>query len=65
MDHIDYHPTMQNAAVTNRSKRSVFFSETGFCNTFDHRLSPTEDLFLDKLLMAQENMNSTLTYKFK
>ena len=65
IDHIDYHPTMQNDAVTNRSKRSAFFSETGFYNTFDHRLSPTEDLFLDKLLMALNNMNSTLTHKFK
>ena len=65
IDHIDYHPTMQNAPVTNRSKHSVFFSDTGFYNTFDRRLSPTEDLFLDKLLMALDNMNSTLTYKFK
>ena len=65
IDHIDYHPTMQNDPVTNRSKRSVFFSETGFYSTFDHRLSPTEDLFLDKLLMALNNMNSTLTHKFK
>ena len=65
IDHIDYHSTMQNAPVTNRSKRSVFFSETSFYNTFDHKLSPTKDLFLDKLLMALENMNSTLMYKFK
>ena len=65
IDHIDYHPTMQNAPVTNRSKHSAFFSETGFYNIFDHRLSPTKDLFLDKLLIALENMNSTLTYKFK
>ena len=56
---------MQNAPLTNRSKHSVFFSETGFYNTFDRRLSPTEDLFLDKLLVALENINSTLTYKFK
>ena len=56
---------MQNAPITNRSKCSVFFSETGLYNTFDCRLSPTEDLFLDKLLIALENMNSTLTYKFK
>ena len=65
IDHIDYHPTMQNDPVTNRSKHSVFFSETDFYNTFDCRLSPTEDLFLDKLLMALNNINSTLTYKFK
>ena len=61
IDNIDYHHTMQNAPITNRSKHSVFFSETGFYNTFNHRLSPTEDLFLDKLLIALENMNSTLT----
>ena len=60
IDHIDYHLTMQNDPVTNRSKRSVFFSETGFYNTFHCRLSPTEDLFL-----ALDNMNSTLTFKFK
>ena len=65
IDHIDYHPTMQNVPVTNRSKCSVFFSETGFYNTFNHRLSPTEDLFLDKLLIALENTNSTLTNTFK
>ena len=39
IDHIDYHPTMQNAPVTNRSKCSVLFSETGFYNTFDCRLN--------------------------
>ena len=55
---------MQNAPITNRSKCSVSFSETGFYNTFHCRLSPTEDLFLDKLLITLE-MNSTLTYKFK
>ena len=65
IDHIDYHPTMQNDPVTNRSKRPVLFSGTGFYNTFNHRLSPTKDLFLDKLLMALDNMNSTLTHKFK
>ena len=45
IDHIDYNPTMQNVPVTNRSKHSVFFSETGFYNTFARRLSPTKDLF--------------------
>ena len=65
IDHIDYHPTMQNAPATNRSKRSVSFSETGFYTTFDHKLSLTEEVFLDKLLIALENMNSTLTNKFK
>ena len=65
IDHIDYHPTMQNAPATNRSKHSVSFSETGFYTTFNHKLSLTEEVFLDKLLIALENMNSTLTNKFK
>ena len=66
IDHIEYHPTLQNELTSEtRSKHSVFFSETGFYNTFDHRLSPTEELFLDKLLTTLENMNSTITLKFK
>ena len=33
--------------------------------TFNHKLSLTEEVFLDKLLITLENMNSTLTNKFK
>ena len=51
--------------TTNRSKRSVSFSETGFYTTFDRKLNPTEEVFLDKLLIAVENMSSTLINKFK
>ena len=65
IDHIDYHPTVQNAPATNRSKHSVSFSETGFYMTFGHKLSLTKEVFLDKLLIALENVNSTLTNKFK
>ena len=66
IDHIEYHPTLQNEPSSKmRSKRSNFFSKTGFYNTFDCRLSPAEELFLDKLLMALENMNSTITPKFR
>ena len=66
IDHIEYHPTLQNepSSGTN-SKCSIFFSKTGFYNTFDHRLSPREELFLEKLLMALENMNLTITQKFR
>ena len=64
IDHIEYHPTLQNEPSSKtRSKCSILFSRTGFYNTFDCRLSPTEELFLDKLLMALENMNSTITQK--
>ena len=65
IDHIEYHPTLQNAPPSEaRTKCSVFFSETGSYNTFGRELNPTE-LFLDKLLIALENMNSTITQKFK
>ena len=65
IDHIEYHPTLQNTPPSEaRTRCSVFFSETGSYDTFSHELSPTE-LFLDKLLMALENMNSTITHKFK
>ena len=64
IDHIEYHPTLQNELSSEtRSKHSIFFSKTGFYSTFDHRLSPTEELFLDKLLMALENMNLTIAQK--
>ena len=66
IDHIEYHPTLQGEPSSDaRSKRSILFSEGGSYSTFGRRLMPTEELFLDKLLAALENMNSTLTYKFK
>ena len=48
-----------------RNKCSTIFSETGTYNTFNCSLTPTEELFLNKLLVALENMNSTLIHKFK
>ena len=66
IDHIEYHPTLQNEPSSEmRSKCSIFFSKIGFYNTFDCRLSPTEELFLDKLLTALENMNLMITSKFR
>ena len=64
VDHVDCHPAMQGAPSANRGGRSVFFSEAGFYDTFDCSLGPTEDLFLDRLLVALESVGSTLTYKF-
>ena len=63
---IEYHPTLQDESPSSaRGKHSTLFSETGSYNTFDHSLTPTEELFLNKLLVALENMNSTLTHKFR
>ena len=66
IDHIEYHPTLQNESPSNlRNKHSILFSETGSYSTFGHSLTPTKELFLDKLLANLENMNSTVTHKFK
>ena len=66
IDHIEYQPTLQNKPSSEtRGKRSILFSETGSYSTFSRSLMPTEELFLDKLLVALENMNSTLPHKCK
>ena len=66
LDHIEYHPTLQDESPSDaRGKCSTLFSETGSYNAFDCSLTLTEELFLDKLLVASENMNSTLPHKFK
>ena len=59
-------PTLQNESPSNlRNKCSILFSETSSYSMFGRGLTPTEELFLDKLLAPLENMNSTLTHKFK
>ena len=66
IDHIEYNPTLQEEPTPNaRIKQSTIFDEQGFYAPFEHRLTPTEELFLDKLLDALENMNSTLIPKFR
>ena len=63
---MEYHPTLQDETPSDaRGKHSTLLFEIGSYNTFDHSLTLTEELFLDKLLIALENMNSTLTHKFK
>ena len=66
IEHIEYHPTLQDESPSDtRGKCSTCFTDTGYYHTFDHSLMPTEELFLDKLLVALEHLNSTLTHKFK
>ena len=66
INHIENHPTLQDTSSSGaRGKCSVLFLETGSYSTFSHCLSLTEELFLDKLLVALENMNSILHHKFK
>ena len=46
IDHIECHPTLQDESPSDaRGKCSIPFSETGSFNTFDHSLTPTEELF--------------------
>ena len=66
IDHIEYHSTLQNelsstlgVKILSSSLRQVFITLL-IC-----RLSPTGELFLDKLLTALENMNLTITQKFR
>ena len=66
IDHIDYHPTSQDVPSSeNREKCSTHLSNMGFYDSFECKLSPMEELFLDKLLVALENMNSTTTEMFR
>ena len=66
IDYIEYHPTLQDKSSSEaRGKCFILFSETGSYSTFSRHLMPTEELFLDKLLVALENMNSTLPHKLK
>ena len=61
IDHIEYHPTLQDTSPSEaRGKCSILFSETGSYSTFSCCLTPTEELFLDRLLVALENINSLL-----
>ena len=66
IDHLEYHSILQDEPSSEtRGKYSILFPEMGSYSTFDHRLTPTEELFLDKSLVALGNMNSTSTHKFK
>ena len=60
IDHIEYHPTL----IPETNDLS-FFLKLDLITPNDCSLTPTEELFLDKLLVALERMNSTLVHKFK
>ena len=65
IDNIEYHPVLPDGSPSDiRGKNFIHFSETGYYCVFDHRLTQMEELFIDKLLVTLENMNSTLTHTF-
>ena len=58
IDHIDYHPSqIQN---TTRTKRSEEYDVHGYCCSYVRTLIPSEEIFLDKFLMALHNINPSL-----
>ena len=53
--HIDYHPSqVQN---TTRTKRSEEYDMHGYYHSYVRTLTPSEEIFLDKILMALHRVN--------
>ena len=58
IDHIDYHPSqIQN---TTRVKRSEEYDVHGYYHSYIKTLTPSEEIFLDKFLMALHKINPSL-----
>ena len=59
IDHIDYHPSqVQNAT---RTKRSEEHAVHVYYRSYTRTLSPSEEIFLDKLLVALHKINPPST----
>ena len=58
IDHIDYHPSqIQN---TTRTKRSEDYAVQGYYCSYTRTLTPSEQMFLDKVLIALQRFNPSL-----
>ena len=58
IDHIDYHPSqIQN---TTRTKRSEEYDVQGYYHSYVTTLTPSEEIFLDKFLMALHKIKPSL-----
>ena len=58
IDHIDYHPSqIQN---TTRVKRSKEYDAHGYYHSYVRTLTTSEEIFLDKFLMALHKINPSL-----
>ena len=58
IDHIDYHPSqIQN---TTRIKRSEEYDLHGYYHSYVRTLTSSEEIFLDKFLMALHKVNPSL-----
>ena len=60
IDHIDYHPSkIQN---TTRTKRSEEYDVHGYYYSYVRTLTTSEEIFLDKFLMALHKINPSLLW---
>ena len=58
IDHIDYHPSqIQN---TTRAKRSEEYDAHGYYHSYVRTLTTSEEIFLDKFLVALHKINPSL-----
>ena len=58
IDHIDYHPSqIQN---TTRVKRSEEYDVHGYYHSYTKTLTPSEEIFLNKFLIALHKINPSL-----
>ena len=58
IDHIDYHPSqIQNAT---RKKRSEEYAVHGYYHSYARTLTPSEEIFLDKFLIAMQEIYPSL-----
>ena len=56
--HIDYHPShLQN---TTRTRRSEDYAIQGYYCSYTRTLTPSEEIFLDKVLIALQKINPSL-----
>ena len=55
IDHIDYHPSqVQN---TTKTRRSEDYAIPGYYCSYTRTLTPSEEIFLDKVLIALQKIN--------
>ena len=58
IDHIDYHPSqIQNTTSTKRNEEYVMH---GYCHSYTRTLTPLDEVFLDKVLIALHRINPSL-----
>ena len=55
IDHIDYHPSQVQNTI--RTRRSEDYAIQGYYHSYTRSLMPSEEIFLDKVLIALQKIN--------